>query len=236
MKKIIYSLVIMIAAGSLFTSCIAQTELDQSYKDMRDAKARYIDEMRKLKTAEKDYMDALARKVNAEAAYLEAQNELLAATQEHQVKEAKAKADLAEAEATIAAAEAKLREAEVNQKLEEMTIFLSPAMQKAFVAAAMAYYGAAEAWYVLDNKAKTETDPVIKANLEKAAEEAFKAKNKAEAYWNKVRQDVVDLMTNGGYTYIDPTEAIEDLLGALPDDMKSAIMDKILEALASIVD
>lgn len=236
MKKIIYSLVIMIAAGSLFTSCIAQTDVDPEYDAMRKAKKEYIEKMREYKDKEIAYMDALARKVNAEAAYLEAQTALLEATQEAQVKEAQAKAELAAAEAKIAAAEARLREEELNQKYDELKTFLSPAMQKAFVAAAMAYYGAAEAWYVLDNKAKTETDPVIKANLEKAAEEAFKAKNKAEAYWNKVRQDVVDLMKNGVYTYIDPTEAIEDLLGALPDDMKSAIMDKILEALASIVD
>ena len=41
MKKIIYSLVIMIAAGSLFTSCIEQVE-PVGILDLRDAKAAYL--------------------------------------------------------------------------------------------------------------------------------------------------------------------------------------------------
>lgn len=232
MKKIIYSLVIMIAAGSLFTSCIAQTEVDPTIKDLRTEKLKYIQKMHEYKEKEIEYMEALAKKVLAEKELIEAQKALL----EQQTAEAEENAKIAAEKAKVAEMEAKLRIEELQQKYDELTTFLSPAMQKAFVAAAMAYYGAAEAWYVLDNKAKTETDPVIKANLEKAAEEAFKAKNMAEKYWNKVSGMVESAIKDGGKVFIDPTEAIEDLLGALPDDMKSAIMDKIMKALASIVD
>ena len=48
MKKIIYSLVIMIAAGSLFTSCIEQVE-PEGILALREAKARYYDALAQLR-------------------------------------------------------------------------------------------------------------------------------------------------------------------------------------------
>lgn len=236
MKKIIYSLVIMIAAGSLFTSCIAQTELDSSYDKMRYDKAEYIRNMRILKDAamgaEKDYMDALAQKAQAEAKLLEAQKDLLEQLTPSQVAEAEAKAALAAIEAEIANEKLK----QIKDEIEEKASFLSPAMQKAYIAAALAYFGAQEAVIVLNAKWDAETNPVEKDVLKKALSAATSACEKAKKHWDKVSGMVEDAIINGGKVFIDPTEAIEDLLGALPDDMKSAIMDKILEALASIVD
>ncbi|MBR6423880.1 MAG: hypothetical protein IKS47_04285 [Bacteroidales bacterium] len=59
MKKIIYSLVIMIAAGSLFTSCIEPIEPVGIF-DLREAKARYYDALSELRKA-----DALVQQANA---------------------------------------------------------------------------------------------------------------------------------------------------------------------------
>ena len=88
MKKIIYSLVIMIAAGSLFTSCIEQVE-PLGIQDMRLAKAEYIRALKDLRAADAEYRraeaavqqaiaryeDALTAKVNAETEYQKLLNE-----------------------------------------------------------------------------------------------------------------------------------------------------------------
>lgn len=233
MKKIIYSLVIMIAAGSLFTSCIAQTELEDSYKKMRDEKAAYIDAMRTLMreslAAEKGLTEALANKAQAEADYIDAQKALLDAVTDAQRREAEAKADLAEAEAKIAKAKAD----QIEEELLEKAKFMSPAMQKAYISAALAYFGAKEAAYAL--QVKSEADPSNKVLADSYAA-AVKAEKEAYTYWKQVEEKVKKAYKDDEWEYIDPTEAIEDLLGALPDDMKSAIMDKIMKALASIVD
>ena len=76
MKKIIYSLVIMIAAGSLFTSCIEPVEPAGIY-DLREAKARYYDALSKLRAAD-------AVKVEAEADLIKAQAEMKRAKVEYQ--------------------------------------------------------------------------------------------------------------------------------------------------------
>ena len=236
MKKIIYSLVIMIAAGSLFTSCIAQTELDGDSKEMIKAKKDYISYMRDLmkSAAEADelYVKALANKAQAEADYINAQKDLLDALTEAQVIEANAKAAKAKAEAEIATTEAELICKKLRQQIDEFEDFMSPAMQKVFISAAMAYYGAEEAVFALTVKYETAENPVVKEQFRLALKAAEEVRDNVKKYWDKVKSDVV----SGGFKYVDPTEAIEDLLGALPDDTKSAIMDKILEALASIVD
>ena len=69
MKKIIYSLVIMIAAGSLFTSCIKQVE-PEGIRDLREAKAA-------LKLAEAAVQQATADQIKQETADAAKMNELL---------------------------------------------------------------------------------------------------------------------------------------------------------------
>ena len=66
MKKIIYSLVIMIAAGSLFTSCIEPVEPAGIF-DLREAKARYYDALSKLRAADAVRVEADAELVKAQA-------------------------------------------------------------------------------------------------------------------------------------------------------------------------
>ena len=51
MKKIIYSLVIMIAAGSLFTSCLEYVE-PVGIQQLRAAKADYLDALAQLRLAD----------------------------------------------------------------------------------------------------------------------------------------------------------------------------------------
>ena len=71
MKKIIYSLVIMIAAGSLFTSCIEQVE-PEGIRDLREAKARYYDALSQLRAKDGVYREAEAAYKLAQAAHEQA--------------------------------------------------------------------------------------------------------------------------------------------------------------------
>ncbi|MBQ5438163.1 MAG: hypothetical protein IIU34_00840, partial [Bacteroidales bacterium] len=71
MKKVIYSLVIMIAAGSLFTSCIEQVE-PEGIKNLRDAKAEYIRALKDLRAADAEFQRASAEVQRAEAALRQA--------------------------------------------------------------------------------------------------------------------------------------------------------------------
>ena len=109
MKKIIYSLVIMIAAGSLFTSCVTNTE-PQGVKDLREAKADYLESLARLR-------DADAAKVKAEAAYQDAKTALKNA--ELQLQEITIAVEKAKGDAAIAKAkqEAELAAVEAQRKL-----------------------------------------------------------------------------------------------------------------------
>ena len=83
MKKIIYSLVIMIAAGSLFTSCIEQVE-PLGIQDMRFAKAEYIRALKDLRAADAELQRALAAVELANARYRDAETANLNADTEYQ--------------------------------------------------------------------------------------------------------------------------------------------------------
>ncbi len=72
MKKIIYSLVIMIAAGSLFTSCIEQVE-PVGIQNLRDAKAEYIRALKDLRAADAELQRAYAAVQQANARYRDAE-------------------------------------------------------------------------------------------------------------------------------------------------------------------
>ncbi|MCK9625880.1 MAG: hypothetical protein M0R23_05385 [Bacteroidales bacterium] len=71
MKRIIYSLVIMIAAGSLFTSCIENVEPEGVY-ELRLAKAAYYEALANLKLADAKVAEADATYRLAEASYQDA--------------------------------------------------------------------------------------------------------------------------------------------------------------------
>lgn len=82
MKKIIYSLVIMIAAGSLFTSCIDTTVEPAGVNEMRVAKAEYLRALAELRKADAElqkahatYVLALAQLEQANVAYRNAETE-----------------------------------------------------------------------------------------------------------------------------------------------------------------
>jgi len=83
MKKIIYSLVIMIAAGSLFTSCIEQVE-PVGLLDMRTAKAEYIRALKDLRAADAEYTRAKAAVEQANARYRDAETAFKQAQVENQ--------------------------------------------------------------------------------------------------------------------------------------------------------
>ena len=91
MKKIIYSLVIMIAAGSLFTSCIEPVEPAGIY-DLREAKARYYDALSKLRAADALLVEAKAdlKKADAEFRRAEVENQNLKNEYQRLLNEAKA--------------------------------------------------------------------------------------------------------------------------------------------------
>ncbi len=83
MKKIIYSLVIMIAAGSLFTSCIDQVE-PVGILDMRSAKAEYIRALKELRAADAEFRRAEAQLKLADARYRDAETAWMNAQTEYQ--------------------------------------------------------------------------------------------------------------------------------------------------------
>ena len=91
MKKIIYSLVIMIAAGSLFTSCIEPVEPAGIF-DLREAKARYYDALSKLRAADAELVLAQAdhEKADAEFRRAEVENQNLLNEYQRLLNEAKA--------------------------------------------------------------------------------------------------------------------------------------------------
>ena len=98
-----------IAAGSLFTSCVTNTE-PQGIKDLREAKADYIESLSNLKKAE-------AEKVKAEAAIEQAKADYLQTKVEYQKIQneiAQCTADSAKANLTVILKkkEAELKEAE----------------------------------------------------------------------------------------------------------------------------
>ena len=74
MKKIIYSLVIMIAASSLFTSCLEYVE-PVGIQQLRTAKADYLDALAQLRLADAELQRANAAFVLAQAAYVDAMTE-----------------------------------------------------------------------------------------------------------------------------------------------------------------
>ncbi len=74
MKKIIYSLVIMIAASTLFTSCLEYVE-PQGIQQLRVAKADYLDALAQLRLADAELQRANAAYVLAEAAFVDALTE-----------------------------------------------------------------------------------------------------------------------------------------------------------------
>lgn len=173
MKKIIYSLVIMIAAGSLFTACINQEEPEGLYK-IRDAKAAYINalaNLRKadeaLKTAEAGVQDAIAAikraiadKIAAEAKAQQIENDYQKALHDGTINDEIQKAHdeylrekaLAEKqhEAEMKNAEAALKEAEkrLNDAVRDLD-FASKSLNenetKALASAAALYYASIEA-------------------------------------------------------------------------------------------
>lgn len=74
MKKIIYSLVIMIAASTLFTSCLEYVE-PVGIQQLRTAKADYLDALAQLRLADAELQKANATFVLAQAAFQDALTE-----------------------------------------------------------------------------------------------------------------------------------------------------------------
>ena len=127
MKKIIYSLVIMIAASSLFTSCIEPVEQPGIY-DLREAKAEYLKALGNLRAADAELQkakaayelacaavkEAEARKVDAETEGIKLDNELKAI--ENAIREAEGEFEIDSLELVmeqmIANQEARMLEAE----------------------------------------------------------------------------------------------------------------------------
>ena len=106
----------MIAAGSLFTSCVENTE-PQGIRDLREAKADYLASLSKLREAD-------AEKVKAEAAYVQAQTATEQARAALVQAAAKAKEianDKAEADNAIALEKA-MKDAEVYLAQQELVL------------------------------------------------------------------------------------------------------------------
>lgn len=115
MKKIIYSLVIMIAAGSLFTSCIDQVE-PVGILDMRSAKADYIRALKDLRAADAEFRRAEAALKQADARYRDAETAWMNAQTENQNLLNELQALLNEAQAM----ENELRAAQIADEIARM--------------------------------------------------------------------------------------------------------------------
>ena len=115
MKKIIYSLVIMIAAGSLFTSCIDQVE-PVGILDIRSAKADYIRALKDLRAADAEFRRAEAALKQADARYRDAETAWMNAQTENQNLLNELQALLNEAQAM----ENELRAAQIADEIARM--------------------------------------------------------------------------------------------------------------------
>ena len=123
MKKIIYSLVIMIAAGSLFTSCIEQVE-PEGIKNLRDAKAEYIRALKDLRAADAEFQRASAEVQRAEAALRQAQADAIKAQTDAYTKMQALERELKELEIEGAAAELEARKAEIAAEIEGIELMM----------------------------------------------------------------------------------------------------------------
>jgi len=117
MKKIIYALVIMIAAGSLFTSCIEQVEPD-GIKNLRDAKAQYYLALAKLRAADEAYRQAEALVKQAEARYEDALTAAKNAETDRLNKMAELDRELKALQNQAYSMEMELRAAEIAQAID----------------------------------------------------------------------------------------------------------------------
>ncbi len=117
MKKIIYSLVIMIAAGSLFTSCIDQVE-PVGILDMRSAKAEYIRALKDLRAADAEFRRAEAALKQADARYRDAETAYLNAKTDNQKLLNELQALLNEAQAM----ENELRAAQIADEIARLAM------------------------------------------------------------------------------------------------------------------
>ncbi|MBR1539552.1 MAG: hypothetical protein IJ636_08625 [Bacteroidales bacterium] len=117
MKKIIYSLVIMIAAGSLFTSCIDQVE-PVGILEMRTAKAEYIRALKDLRAADAEFRRAEAQLKLADARYRDAETAWMNAQTENQNLLNELQALLNEAQAM----DNELKAAEIADKIARMQL------------------------------------------------------------------------------------------------------------------
>lgn len=117
MKKIIYALVIMIAAGSLFTSCIEQVEPD-GIKNLRDAKAQYYLALAKLRAADEAYRQAEALVKQAEARYEDALTAAKNAETERLNKMAELDRELKALQNQAYSMEMELRAAQIAQQID----------------------------------------------------------------------------------------------------------------------
>ena len=115
MKKIIYSLVIMIAAGSLFTSCIDQAE-PVGILEIRTAKADYIRALKDLRAADAEFRRAEAALKQADARYRDAETAWMNAQTENQNLLNELQALLNEAQAM----ENELRAAQIADEIARM--------------------------------------------------------------------------------------------------------------------
>ena len=119
MKKIIYALVIMIAAGSLFTSCIEPVEPD-GILALREAKARYYDALSKLREADGEYRRAEAALKQAEAALKQAEAAHQQAVTDAYTKMQALLREKQEIENASAELDLELKAAEVAQKIDKI--------------------------------------------------------------------------------------------------------------------
>ena len=117
MKKIIYSLVIMIAAGSLFTSCIQQVE-PEGIKALREAKARYYDALSQLRGKDGLLREAEAALKNAEAALKQAEAAHQQAVTDAYTKMQALERELKELEIAEKTMEMELRAAEIEAEID----------------------------------------------------------------------------------------------------------------------
>ncbi len=119
MKKIIYSLVIMIAAGSLFTSCIEQVEPD-GILALREAKARYYDALAQLRAKDGVYREAEAALKLAEAAVQQATADKIKAETDAFTKMAALNRELKQLEIDSMTMEMTLRAAQIEAEIDSI--------------------------------------------------------------------------------------------------------------------
>ena len=250
MKKIIYSLVIMIAAGSLFTSCIENQE-STGQRAVQQAKAEYLEALANLRTADAAVQNANAELIKAQAAvqtaiaaqeaaqaqYMQLVNELKEAQNEAAKAELEAKIAEIQAQAEIDAVNAQAELLEAVQALEKLeneievaAAQMTEAEQKAIQDAYEAYTGAARKYLDAVEEYNTAVVDLYEMSSQKGSVQIEDQQAKIARYEKKIAkaQESIEALQTSAEAVAEVIAGYEEEITTIKAEIVEAVSEKAL--------